>query len=54
MYVEELRRFLRSVETGEPPLVDGREALRSLRWVEAAKRSARNGRWVKVVPWRPA
>lgn len=53
MYVEEVRRFVRCVETGEPPLVDGREALRSLCWVEAARRSAREGRWVEVT-WPPA
>ena len=48
MYLEELRHFIRSVEGGEPPMVDGREALRSLRLVEAAKRSARDGGWVRV------
>ena len=47
MYVEELRHFIRCVEGRESPLIDGREALRSLRLVEAAKTSARDGRWVR-------
>jgi predicted dehydrogenase len=47
MYREELRHFLRCIEGRESPLVDGWEALRSLRVVEAAKRSAAEGRWVK-------
>ena len=47
MYVEELRQFIRCIEARESPLVDGREALRSLRLVEAAKTSARDGRWVR-------
>ena len=47
MYVEELRHFIRCIEGRESPLVDGREALRSLRLVEAAKTSARDGRWVR-------
>jgi predicted dehydrogenase len=48
MYVEEMRHFIRSVQGAEPPLVDGREALRSLLLVEAAKRSSRERRWVKL------
>jgi len=48
MYVEEMRRFLRSVETVEPTMVGGREALRTLRLAEAAKLSARDRRWVRV------
>lgn len=47
MYREELRHFLRCIDGHESPLVDGHEALRSLRVVEAAKRSAAEGRWVK-------
>ena len=47
MYLEEIRHFLGCVETGERPLVDGCEALRSLRVVEAAKRSAADGGWVR-------
>jgi predicted dehydrogenase len=48
MYVDELRHFLRCVEGVETPLVDGREALRSLRLVDAAKVSSRERRWVAV------
>jgi predicted dehydrogenase len=48
MYVEEMRHFIRCVEGSEPPLVDGREGLRSLRLVEAAKQSSRERRWVKL------
>ena len=47
MYLEELRHFIRCVEGQESPLMDGREALRSLQLVEAAKRSVREGRWVR-------
>jgi predicted dehydrogenase len=47
MYLEEIRHFLRCIEGGERLLVDGREGLRSLRLVEAAKASAALGRWVK-------
>ena len=46
MYVEELRHFVRCVEGHEEPLVDGWEALRSLRLVEAAKVSAAERRWI--------
>lgn len=48
MYVEEMRHFIRCVQGVERPLVDGREALRSLRIVEAAKLSARERRWVRL------
>lgn len=48
MYLEELRHFCRCLEGRESPLVDGGEALRSLRLAEAAKRSARERRWVRV------
>jgi predicted dehydrogenase len=47
MYLEEVRHFIRCLEGRESPLVDGREALRSLRLVEAAKASARDGRRVR-------
>jgi predicted dehydrogenase len=47
MYLEELRHFVRCLDAKESPRVDGGEALRSLRLVEAAKRSARDGRWVR-------
>jgi predicted dehydrogenase len=48
MYVDEIRHFAQCVCERKTPLVDGREALRSLRVVEAAKVSAREGRWVKL------
>ena len=48
MYLEEMRHFIRCVQGVERPLVDGREALRSLRLVEAAKRSSRERRWVSL------
>ncbi len=47
MYLEELRHFVRCLEGHEAPLVDGDEALRSLRLVEGARRSARERRWVR-------
>jgi predicted dehydrogenase len=47
MYVDELRHFIRCLEGRESPLVDGREGLRSLGLVEAAKASAREGRRVR-------
>jgi len=48
MYLDEMRHFIRCLEVGEPPLVDGDEALRSIRIVEAAKRSARERRAVSL------
>jgi predicted dehydrogenase len=48
MYLEEMRHFIRCLEAGEPPLVDGAEGLRSLRLVEAAKRSACERRAVRL------
>jgi predicted dehydrogenase len=48
MYVEELRHFIACLEGREEPFVDGWEALRSLRMVEAAKRSAAERRWVSL------
>lgn len=48
MYVEELRHVIRCVEGEEEPLVDGWEALRSLRMVEAARVSAAERRWVAL------
>jgi predicted dehydrogenase len=48
MYLDEMRHFVRCVEGVEAPLVDGDEALRSIRLVEAAKRSARERRTVKL------
>jgi len=46
MYVAEMRHFVDCLDGREEPLVDGWEALRSLRMVEAAKRSAAERRWV--------
>jgi predicted dehydrogenase len=48
MYVEEMRHFIRCLEGREEPLVDGWEALRSLRIVEAAKIAAAERRWVSL------
>jgi predicted dehydrogenase len=48
MYVEEMRHFIRCLEGREEPLVDGWEALRSLRMVEAAKTAAAERRWVNL------
>ena len=48
MYVDEMRHFVRCLEGSEPPVVDGREALRSLRLIDAVKTSAREGRRVTV------
>src|SRR5262245_46266595 len=48
MYVDEMRHFIRCVEGQAAPLVDGRDALRSLRLVEAAKRSARERSAVRL------
>ena len=48
MYVEEMRHFVRCLEGAEDPIVDGWEALRSLRMVEAAKIAAAERRWVSL------
>ncbi len=48
MYGEEMRHFVRCIEGREESLVDGREALRSLRMVEAAKVSVAERRWVAL------
>ncbi len=48
MYVEQMRHFVRCIEGREDPLVDGWEALRSLRLVEASRMSAAERRWVTV------
>ena len=47
MYLAEMRHFVRCIEGRESPLVDGEDALSTLRLVEAAKRSAAEGRWVR-------
>ena len=48
MYVDEIRHFVRCLEGLEEPLVDGWEALGSLRMVEAAKKAAVERRWVSL------
>jgi predicted dehydrogenase len=48
MYISELRHFIACLEGREELSVDGWEALRSLRMVEAAKRSAAERRWVSL------
>jgi predicted dehydrogenase len=48
MYVEELCHFIRCLKDGAEPMVSGREGLRSLRVVEAAKRSSAERRWVSL------
>ncbi len=48
MYVEELCHFIRCVKDGTEPMVSGREGLRSLLVVEAAKRSSAERRWVSL------
>jgi predicted dehydrogenase len=48
MYVAELEHFIACLEGREEPLADGWEALRSLRMVEAAKRSDAERRWVSL------
>lgn len=48
MYLEEMRHLIRCVEGEDTALVDGTDALCSLRLVEAAKRAARERRWVRV------
>ncbi len=48
MFVEEMRHFVRCIDGQEAPVVDGAEALASLRLVEAAKVSSRTRRWVAV------
>jgi len=48
MYIDEVEHFAGCVRRRTTPLVEGFEALRSLRLVEAAKDSVRDGRWVKL------
>ena len=44
----QIEEFVDAVAQGRPPLVDGREGLRSLALVEAVYRAARTGRTVRV------
>jgi predicted dehydrogenase len=48
MFVEEMAHFVRCLEGQEPPIVDGRDALRTLGVVEAAKASAEGRGWVRL------
>ncbi len=48
MFVEEMRHFIRCIEGKEMPVVDGADALATLRLVEAAKVSAAQRGWVTV------
>ena len=48
MFVEEMRHFIRCIEGQDAPLVDGADALASLRLVEAAKASAAGRAWVTL------
>lgn len=48
MFVEEMRHFVRCVGGQEAPMVDGAEALATLRVVDAAKVSAAQRRWVPL------
>ncbi len=48
MFVAELRHFLACVREGGAPEVDGGEGLKTLDVCLAAKRAAREGRWVRV------
>ncbi len=48
MFVEEMRHFVRCIEGREAPVVDGAEALATLRVVEAAKTSGAERRWVAL------
>jgi predicted dehydrogenase len=48
MFVEEMRHFVRCLEGQETPVVDGGDALLTLRLVEAVKASAAERRWVSL------
>lgn len=48
MFVEEMRHFVRCLEGQEAPVVDGDDALATLRVVDAAKVSAAQRRWVPL------
>ncbi len=48
MFVEEMRHFIRCIEGQDAPLVDGPDALASLRLVDAAKTSAARRAWVTL------
>jgi predicted dehydrogenase len=48
MFIEEMAHFARCLEGLELPVVDGRDALKTLRLVEAAKASASGRGWVRL------
>ncbi len=48
MFVEAMRHFVRCLEGQEAPVVDGGDALQTLRLVEAVKASAAGHRWVTL------
>jgi predicted dehydrogenase len=48
MFVEEMAHFVRCLEGREAPVVDGRDALQTLRVVEAAKTSSAQRSWVSL------
>ncbi|HYB69898.1 MAG TPA: Gfo/Idh/MocA family oxidoreductase [Candidatus Bathyarchaeia archaeon] len=48
MFVEEMAHFVRCLEGREAPVVDGSDALRTLRVVEAAKTSSAQRSWVTL------
>ena len=48
MYLEEARHFLACVRGDAAPICDGWDGLKTMRVIEAARRSAAERRWVKV------
>ncbi len=48
MFIEEIAHFVRCLEGREAPIVDGRDALRTLRVVDAAKTSSAQRSWVTL------
>jgi len=48
MYVEEARHFLTCVRDGVTPRCDGWDGLKTMKVIDAARRSAADRRWVKV------
>ncbi len=47
-HVENIRDFVAAVREGRPPLIDGREARKSLLVIEALYASSRTGGWIPV------
>ena len=48
MYVEEARHFLACIRGETQPRCDGRDGLRTMQVIDAARRAAAEHRWVKV------